>query len=80
MEQAKGDLKSLLEQISNTKDVELPCDDVFKLMDEFADAVARGEDTTELMPLVQHHLDICRDCLEEYEALLKILEVEAKGD
>lgn len=80
MEEAKSDLKSLLEQISKTKDVELPCDDVFKLMDEFADAVARGEDTTELMPLVQQHLEICQDCQEECEALLKILQVEAQGE
>jgi predicted component of type VI protein secretion system len=79
MSEAKSDLRSLLEQISKTKQVELPCDDVFKLMDEFADAVERGEDTTELMPLVQQHLEICRDCLEEYQALLKILHAEAKG-
>lgn len=79
MSNAKSDLKSLLEQISKTKQVELPCDDVFELMDEFADAIERGEDTTELMPLVQQHLEVCRDCLEEYQALLKILHAEAGG-
>jgi hypothetical protein len=26
-----------------------------------------------LMPIVQHHLDTCPDCREEFEALLRIL-------
>jgi hypothetical protein len=44
------------------------------LLDQYAEAVERGEDTAQLMPLVKHHLDLCRDCHEEYEALLNILE------
>lgn len=79
MQLSKNNMKSLLEHISKTKDVELPCDDVYELIDEFADAAARGEDTSKLMPLVQHHLEICRDCLEEYEALRRILEAEGSG-
>lgn len=76
MKLSKKNMKSLLETVSNTEEVELPCDGVFELIDEFADAVARGEDTSEFMPMVQQHLRICRDCLEEYEALLRILEAE----
>ena len=73
MQLSKNDLRSLLENISKTKDVEIPCDEVFELIDEYADAAARGEDTSKLMPLVKHHLEICRDCLEEYEALVRII-------
>lgn len=76
MRLSKDILKSMVEHISITKEIELPCDDVFELLDEFSEAVARGEDTSEMMPLVQHHLELCRDCLEEYEALLRILEAE----
>jgi hypothetical protein len=76
MQLSKDNMKSLLEHISKTIEVELPCDDVYELIDEFADAAARGEDTSKLMPLVQHHLEICRDCLEEYEALARILKAE----
>jgi hypothetical protein len=42
-------------------------------MDQFAEMVMRGEDVAHLMPLVQHHLDMCADCREEFEALLRIL-------
>lgn len=76
MRLSKDILKSMVEQISKTKENELPCDDVFELLDEFSEAVARGEDTSEMMPLVWHHLELCRDCLEEFEALLRILEAE----
>ena len=34
----------------------------------------RGEDAGHLMPLVQQHLDLCAECREEYEALLRVLE------
>jgi hypothetical protein len=76
MQFSQDNLKSLLEHISKTQDVELPCDDVYGLIDEFADATARGEDMSKLMPLVQHHLEICRDCLEEYDALVRMINAE----
>jgi predicted anti-sigma-YlaC factor YlaD len=46
---------------------------VHRLLDQFAEAVLRGEDVARLMPLVQRHLDMCPDCREEFEALLRIL-------
>jgi hypothetical protein len=60
-------------QIEMTDEVEYTCDDVHRLLDQFAEAVLRGEDTARLMPLVQKHLDMCQDCREEMEALLRIL-------
>jgi hypothetical protein len=62
-------------QIAHTQEVELACDEVLALMDQFAEMVMRGEDVAYLMPLVQHHLDMCADCREEFEALLRILRV-----
>jgi hypothetical protein len=76
MQISQDNLKSLLEHISKTQEVELPCDDVYELIDEFADAAAKGEDMLKLMPLVQQHLEICRDCLEEYEALVRMINAE----
>lgn len=66
-------LRKVAEQIEHTLDVELACDEVLALMDQFAEMVMRGEDAAELMPLVQHHLEMCGDCREEFEALLRIL-------
>ncbi len=60
-------------QIEATHNVEYSCDDVYQLLDQFAEAVLRGADVAQLMPLVQRHLEMCPDCREEFEALLRIL-------
>jgi hypothetical protein len=70
-------LKNLLQMIENTQEIELACDDVYLLLDQYAEAVARGEDAKQLMPLVEHHIKICQDCREEFEALLRIIEASA---
>ena len=49
-------------------------DEVFALVDEYAEASQRGEDVASLKPLIRHHLDMCRECDEEYQALLSVLE------
>ncbi|MGD2253814.1 MAG: hypothetical protein PVF70_12945 [Anaerolineales bacterium] len=67
-------LKSMLEEIVKTEQAEPDCDQVHQLVDVFAEAVARGEDVSEMLPLVKLHLELCRDCREECEALLRILE------
>lgn len=73
MEHERDLLARLLRQISLTGETELACDEVFRVLDEVAEAVQRGEDLTEFAPLVKQHLDLCQDCCEEYEALLRIL-------
>ncbi len=65
--------EKMIRQIEQTQDVEYACDDVLRVLDQFAEAFLRGEDVRKLMPLVQRHLDICPDCREEFEALLRIL-------
>jgi len=66
-------LRKLMVQLEHTQDVELTCDEVLALLDQFAEAYLRGEDVARLLPLVQHHLDMCGDCREEFEALVRIL-------
>ena len=51
-----------------------PCEEVFAVLDQFAEAVQRGENVLIFMPLVRQHLDVCPACREEYEALLKMLQ------
>lgn len=53
---------------------EISCDEVFAIVDEYAEASQRGEDLSSLKPLIRHHLDMCRECDEEYQALLRVLE------
>ncbi len=64
----------LISRLENTREDELSCDEVFALVDEYVEASQRGEDVGNLKPLLRHHLDMCQECGEEYEALLKVLE------
>ena len=65
---------NLITRLTKTHEEELSCDEVFALVDEYAEASQRGEDVASLKPLIRHHLDMCRECDEEYHALLSVLE------
>lgn len=69
-----SDVQMLIEMVDKTMDVEFSCEDVYNILDQYTELVYRGEDYAELMPLVEHHIEICPDCREEFEALLRILE------
>ncbi len=66
-------MQKMMMMLSRTQEVELTCDDVFALLDQFTELAAQGEDVSKLMPLVQQHLDMCEDCREEYKVLANIL-------
>ncbi|MCK4741724.1 MAG: hypothetical protein KAS80_05530 [Anaerolineales bacterium] len=67
-------LKKLLGMVEKTNEQEMDCAEVFEVLDVYAEAVVRGEDTSAMLPKVKHHIEMCRDCFEEYEALVRILE------
>ncbi len=67
-------MQKMLAMLSNTRDKELTCDEVFALLDQFTELAAQGEDVAQLMPLVQQHLDMCEDCREEYKVLESIVQ------
>ena len=66
----------MLAMVQKTQEDELSCDDVHKLLDQYTEMALRGEDAAALLPLVHQHLDLCPDCLEEYEALTRILQAQ----
>lgn len=72
--QPDAETAKMLRALAMTKEHEISCDDVFAVLDEFAEAVDRGENVLLLMPLVRQHLDMCPDCREEYETLLRMLQ------
>ena len=63
-------LKQMVRGILATRPDEIGCDECFEQLDRFVDLVLAGKDAAQAMPLVQDHLDRCRDCREEFEALL----------
>ena len=66
-------LKGMVRMILSTREDEIDCGRCFDLLDEYVDLVLSGRDASEAMPLVQHHLEHCADCREEFEALLMAL-------
>jgi hypothetical protein len=66
-------LTPLLRMLSMTQEDEVSCDDVYAVIDEYAERKAAGENVEYLMPQIAHHLKMCIACREELEALLDIL-------
>ena len=71
--QMPADVQKLIQMVENTQEVEFSCEDVYNILDQYTELVYHGDDAAELMPLVEHHIEICPDCREEFEALLRIL-------
>lgn len=67
-------INHILPMLANTEKQELDCDQVFEVLDIYAEAELAKEDAAALLPLVKHHLSMCADCEEEYQALIRILE------
>jgi hypothetical protein len=66
-------LKGLVRGIMTTRPDEIGCEECFEELDRFVEMELAGKDAAEAMPLVQDHLDRCRECKEEFEALLAAL-------
>ena len=64
----------MLQSLAMTEEHEISCDEVYAVLDQVAEAVMRGENVLLFMPLVRQHLDMCPDCREEYETLLRMLQ------
>jgi hypothetical protein len=67
-------MMKMLHSLAVTEEREISCDEVYAVLDQFAEAVMRGENVLPFMPLVRQHLEMCPDCREEYETLLRMLQ------
>ena len=67
-------VQGFLRVLERVRIEEMPCSQVFALLDEYVEKEVGGEAAAQLMPLLREHLDICVNCGEEYEALLRALE------
>ena len=66
-------LKGLVRAVLTTRPDEIGCEECFQELDRFVEMELAGKDAAEAMPLVQDHLDRCRGCKEEFEALMAAL-------
>lgn len=67
-------LKRIIRAVAMTRDEEIGCDDCFAELDRFVEIELAGRSPAEALPLVSAHLERCKSCREEYEALRDILQ------
>ncbi len=66
-------LVDLMQRLEKAKEGSYSCAEAFALLDEYVELVADDEEVAKLMPLVKSHIDMCPDCSESFEMLLRIL-------
>ena len=73
MSLSREEIAELLRQIGLTRDEEIDCERCLALVAEFAERELAGRSVEAGLEAVGHHLSICAECCEEYEALLQAL-------
>ena len=63
-----------LHVLENEPNEELSCQEIYEKLDEYVECEVGCHDAANVMPTIRHHLDICGECCEEYEALLDVVE------
>jgi len=71
-------VEGFLRVLEEVRIEDMPCSQVFTRLDEYVEKQVSGEDAALLMPLLREHFDMCPECCEEYETLLRVLEKTAK--
>lgn len=70
---SKQEIDGLLRLIGLTQDQEINCEQCLSLVAEFADRELTGKSIPQGLKAVEHHLSVCAECREEYEALQRAL-------
>lgn len=68
-----GNLKNML---LSTRDEEINCNEFLDHVVELAERQLEGIPVAKGLESVAHHLTLCVECREEYDALLKVLKTE----
>lgn len=63
-------LINMVKSIGLTKKNEISCNGCYEKLEQFVELLENGEDPSVILPQVQHHIDMCGNCSEEFNALL----------
>ncbi len=66
---SKEETRDLVRLVRLTRDEEINCEECLSLVAEFAEHALAGKSIPEGLDAVEHHLSVCAECREEYEAL-----------
>lgn len=83
MKLTQQQIDNLLDLVSNTREVEINCNQCLDLLAEFAEVRLKDQPLPSALESVEHHLTICAECREEYEALrdaLRDMELDSAGE
>lgn len=69
-----------LKNIYATQENEISCSECFDLVSRFVELEIAGEDPAGSMPELKHHLNQCRACRDEYEALRDLRRLEENAE
>ena len=73
MSLSKQEIAELLRLIGLTRDEEIDCERCLARVAEFAERELAGRSVPAGLEAVAHHLSVCAECCEEYQALLQAL-------
>jgi predicted anti-sigma-YlaC factor YlaD len=68
-------LKKMIGAIFHTHANEIDCEKCYHQLDSFAEMVLTGQQLDNALSLIKEHLEKCADCREEFELLLKALQI-----
>jgi hypothetical protein len=69
-----------LRNLFATEEEEISCSECFDLASRFVELETSGQDAAAELPKVKHHLNQCRACREEYEALRDLTRLDMEDD
>ena len=77
---SQQEIERLLQLIGRTAEDEITCEQCLELVAEFAERRMAGESIASSLLVVEQHLEVCDECREEYEALLRTLhDIDEQG-
>lgn len=69
----RDQVSTIVQMLGLTRDREFDCGECLQHVSEFAECQLADKPVDDVMESVQHHLALCPECREEFEALLAIL-------
>ena len=70
---SKEEIEGLIKSVALTRPEEATCDECLTDLAEFAERSLQGKSIPESLQAIEHHLAICAECQEEYQALFAAL-------
>jgi len=67
----------IVKTIFAAQEDDITCDECYAHIDQYVDMLRAGQDPAQVLPQVKSHLEQCRCCAWEFQALIDILEAES---